>query len=82
MTRRRARITDADVKPPRLIDSTDIAGDVERFLAAGGRIDRPAFRQDRCEVSGARDEATTRRRWQIHATPPELREAKKRGGKR
>ncbi len=34
MTKAKPRITDADVKPPRLIDSTDIAGDVERFLAA------------------------------------------------
>ncbi len=54
MTKAKPRITDADVKPPRLIDSTDIAGDVERFLAAGGRIDRPEFRQDRCEVSAKR----------------------------
>lgn len=79
MTKPKARITDADIKPPRLIDSTDIAGDVERFLAAGGRIDRPAFRQDRCEVS-AGDSARTRRRWQINQMPPELREFQQRGG--
>ena len=79
MTKPKARITDADVKPPRLIDSTDIAGDVERFLAAGGRIDRPQFRQDRCEVSNG-DSARTRRRWQINQMPPELREFQQRGG--
>jgi hypothetical protein len=79
MTKPKARITDADIKPPRLIDSTDIAADVERFLAAGGLIDRPAFRRDRCEVS-AGDSARTRRRWQINQMPPELREFQQRGG--
>lgn len=79
MTKPKARTTDIDIKPPRLIDSTDIAGDVERFLAAGGRIDRPAFRQDRCEVSTG-DSARTRRRWQINQMPPELREFQQRGG--
>jgi hypothetical protein len=74
----KARITDVDVKPPRLIDSTDIAGDVERFLAAGGVIDRPAFRRDRCEIGQESDNARTRRRWQI--TPPELKEFQQRGG--
>lgn len=78
-TKNRARITDVDVKPPRLIDSTDIAADVERFLAAGGLIDRPAFRQDRLEKAPY-ETGLTRRRWQINATPPELREAQKRGG--
>ena len=73
------RITDTDTKPARLIDSADIAGDVERFLAAGGAIERPAFRQDRCEAT-ARDTTRTRRRWQINATPPELREVQQRGG--
>jgi hypothetical protein len=80
MTKPKTRITDIDVKPPRLIDSTDIAGDVERFLAAGGKIDRPEFRRDRCEVGEPRDNSTTRRRWQINQMPPELREFQQRGG--
>lgn len=79
MTKPKPRITDIDTKPPRLIDSTDIAADVARFLAAGGLIDRPAFRQDRCEVS-AGDSERTRRRWQINQMPPELREFQQRGG--
>lgn len=81
MTKPKARITDADTKPPRLIDSADIAGDVERFLAAGGVIERPEFRRDRCEVGGNWD-ASTRRRWSLKHTPPDLVEVKKRGGKR
>jgi len=82
MKQPKARITDVDVKPPRLIDSTDIAGDVERFLAAGGVIDRPAFRRDRCEIGPESDNARTRRRWQINQTPPDLKEFQQRGGKR
>lgn len=74
------RITDADNKPPRLIDSADIAADVEKFLAAGGLIDRPAFRRDFCEPGERSDETRTRRRWVT--APPELRESAKRGGKR
>jgi hypothetical protein len=80
MTKAKARITDADVKPPRLIDSNDIAGDVERFLAAGGVIDRPAFRRDRCEIGPESDNARTRRRWQINQTPPDIKEFQQRGG--
>ena len=81
MTKPKARITDVDAKPPRLIDSNDIAGDVERFLAAGGRIDRPAFRRDQIEkyVDVNR---TVRRRWNDTLTPPDVREFKKRGGSR
>lgn len=81
MKQPKARITDVDVKPPRLIDSTDIAGDVERFLAAGGVIDRPAFRRDRCEAT-IDNRYRMSRRWQINSTPPDLRELAKRGGRR
>ncbi len=82
MTKAKPRITDVDVKPPRLIDSTDIAGDIERFLSTGGVIDRPAFRRDRCEIGPESDNARTRRRWKINRTPPELKEFQQRGGKR
>lgn len=75
----RPRITDADAKPPRLIDSADIAADVEKFLAAGGLIDRPAFRRDFCQPCQNSEDTRTRRRWVT--TPPELRESAKRGGK-
>lgn len=78
MTKPKARITDADIKPPRLIDSTDIAGDVERFLAAGGRIDRPAFRQDRVERQSTQ-KTRQRLRWKRDAMPPELKNFNTRG---
>jgi hypothetical protein len=74
------RITDADNKPRRLIDSADIAADVEKFMAAGGLIDRPGFRRDFCEPGHRNDETSTRRRWVT--VPPELRESAKRGGNR
>lgn len=77
---KRPRITDIDVKPPRLIDSADIAGDVERFLAAGGAIERPAFRRDFCEPGGKGQENRDNRRWVT--PPPGIEEFSKRGGKR
>lgn len=77
----RPRITDADNKPPRLIDSADIAADVEKFLAAGGLIDRPAFRRDQCETT-IDNRYRTVRRWQIAATPPEVKQFQRRGGNR
>jgi hypothetical protein len=67
----RPRITDVDVKPPRPIDATDIAADTERFLAAGGQIQKPAFRRDECERANGPQEPRTRRRWK--KTPPDLK---------
>lgn len=66
------RITDADAKPRRLIDSDDIARDVDRFLKNGGRIQRPDFRRDELEQSGMDRDPTTRRRWK--KTPPDLKQ--------
>jgi hypothetical protein len=80
LNKAKPRIIDIDTKPARLIDSADIAADVEKFLAAGGLIDRPGFRRDFCEIGPESDNARTRRRWVT--MPPELREPAKRGGKR
>jgi len=74
----RPRITDVNGKPPRLIDSADIAADVERFLAAGGLIERPAFRRDYLmPIEGKKSQAP---KWRT--PPPESRELAQRGGKR
>lgn len=77
MTKKRERITDAGIKPPRLIDSKDISADVEKFLASGGVIEKPEFRRDRLEQGRG-----TFRRWSIHATPPDVREMQSKGLKR
>ncbi len=67
------RITDVDVRKPSLITAEEIARDVEKFLAKGGQIETPEFRRDRLQVTPGRENAT-RRRWQIHSAPPDLKE--------
>lgn len=71
MSRRiRPRITDADIRPAKTLESKDIAGDIERFLAAGGAIERPAFRRDFLRKFNNKQQGI-RRAWVI--TPPDLK---------
>lgn len=70
MSRRiRPRITDADIRPAKTLESKDIAGDIERFLAAGGAIERPAFRRDFLRKFNSTQ--SIRRAWVN--TPPDLK---------
>lgn len=73
MTRRREpkpRITDADTSPPKVLDAESIAADVERFLSAGGAIERPAFRRDFLRKFNNKQQGI-RRAWVT--TPPDLK---------
>lgn len=73
MTRRREpkpRITDADTSPPPALDADAIAADVERFLASGGAIERPAFRRDFLRKFNNKQQGI-RRAWV--KTPPDLK---------
>lgn len=73
MTRRREpkpRITDADTSAPKLLDAESIAADVERFLSAGGAIERPAFRRDFLKKFSSGQQGL-RRTWAT--VPPDLR---------
>lgn len=73
MTRHREpkpRITDADASPPKVLDAESIAADVERFLSAGGAIERPAFRRDFLRKFNNKQQGI-RRAWVI--TPPDLK---------
>lgn len=72
MSRRREpkpRITDADTSPPQALDADAIAADVERFLANGGAIERPAFRRDFLRKFSSTQQGI-RRAWV--KTPPDL----------
>ena len=64
------RITDADASPLKVLDAESIAADVERFLAGGGAIERPAFRRDYLRSFNNKQQGI-RRAWVT--TPPDLK---------
>lgn len=73
MSRRRSpkpRITDADTRPAPAITADQLASDVEQFLAAGGQIEKPAFRRDFLRKFANRQQGI-RRAWVV--TPPDLK---------